>query len=160
MRFTLVKDLRSDTLMRPLLNGLLLFALMFLSADIMLKRDQLGLDRVTLSNTLYGNEEEFIEPASDYFLLELLHSDIFFMMMTLLTLSAVYARLCPFKRVALVVINTAMLAALANVALLALSYFRGSAYLIPWLGSFWLWHVTALFMASASLFYLNRLRRP
>jgi len=160
MRFTLVKDLRSDALMRPLLNGLLLFSGTFLVADIFLKRDHIGLDRAALSATLYGNEAEFTEPVSEHFVLELLHSDIFFMMMTLLTLSAVYARLCPLKRIAAVVINIGMIAALADVVLLALAYYRGSAYLLPWLGAFWTWHGTALFMAAASLLYLNVLRKP
>ncbi|MHC3994545.1 hypothetical protein ACXWTF_06920 [Thiomicrolovo sp. ZZH C-3] len=160
MRFTLVKDLRSDALMRPLLNGLLLFTGSFLVADAFLKRDHIGLSRDTLSNTLYGNEEEFIEPVSEHFVLELLHSDIFFMMMTLLTLSAVYARLCPLKRVAAVVINIAMIAAVADITLLALAYYRGGSYLLPWLGAFWLWHAAALFMVFASLLYLNILKKP
>ncbi len=160
MRFTLVKDLRSDALMRPLLNGLLLFTGAFLVADVFLKRDHIGLDRQTLSDTLYGNEAEFIDPVSEHFVLELLHSDIFFMMMTLLTLSAVYARLCPFKRIAAVVINLAMAAAIADAVLFALAYYRGDAYLLPWLGTFWTWHGAALFMASASLLYLNVLRKP
>jgi hypothetical protein len=159
MRFTLVKDLRSDTLMRPLLSSLLLFAGTFLVADIFLKRDHIGLDRQTLSDTLYGNEEEFIDPVSEHVLLELLHSDIFFMMMTLLTLSAVYARLCPVKRVAVVVINIAMVAAMADIVLLALAYYKGSTYLLPWLSAFWTWHVAALFMTLASLLYLNVLRK-
>ncbi|MBD3800035.1 MAG: hypothetical protein IE886_01035 [Campylobacterales bacterium] len=160
MRFTLVKDLRSDALMRPLLNGLLLFTGSFLVADAFLKRDHIGLDRERLSNTLYGNEAEFIDPVSEHFVLELLHSDIFFMMMTLLTLSAIYARLCPLKRIAAVVINLAMVAALADVVLFVLAYYRGDAYLLPWLGAFWTWHGAALFMAFASLLYLNVLKKP
>lgn len=155
MRFTLVKSLHDDRLMRPLLTGLLLFASLFLIADIFLKRDHIGLNLVTLCATLYGDEETFTEPVSEHFMLELLHSDIFFMMMTLLTLSAVYARLCPIKRIAIVVINAAMLAAIADVVLLALAYYRGEAYLLPWLSAFWVWHIAALFMALASLLYLN-----
>jgi hypothetical protein len=159
VRFTLVKELRSDVLMRPLLSGMLLFASVFLIADIFLKRDHIGLDRATLSNTLYGNEEEFIEPVTEHFILELLHSDIFFMMMTLLTLAAVYARVCPLKRVAVVVINIVMVVGIADIVLLALAYYRGSGYLLPWLAAFWTWHGGALFMALASLLYLNVLRR-
>ena len=159
MRFTLVKDLREDALMLPLLRGLTFFAGAFLVADVFLKRDHIGLDYQTLSNTFYGNEAAFAEPVSEHFVLELLHSDIFFMMMTLLTLSAVYARLTPSKRLAALLINVAMLAALADVALLALSYYRGSAYLLPWLGAFWTWHAAALYMAAASLLNLTLLRQ-
>lgn len=159
MRFTLVKDLREDALMLPLLRGLTFFAGAFLVADVFLKRDHIGLDYQTLSNTFYGNEAAFAEPVSEHFVLELLHSDIFFMMMTLLTLSAVYARLTPSKRLAALLINVAMLAALADVALLALSYYRGSTYLLPWLGAFWTWHAAALYMAAASLLNLTLLRQ-
>ncbi len=155
MRFTLVKDLRKDALMRPLLSGLMLFTGAFLIADIFLKSQHIGLDTQTLSQTLYGNEALFAEPVSEHFMLELLHSDIFFMMMVLLTLSAVYARLCPFKRFAAVLINVAMLAGISDIVLLALAYFRGSAFILPWLGAFWIWHAAALFMAAASLVYLN-----
>jgi len=159
MRFTLVKDLRDDALMRPLLSGLMLFSGAYLVADIFLKRQHIGLDRQTLSQTLYGNEETFAEPVSEHFMLELLHSDIFFMMMTLLTLSAVYARLSPSKRLAAVLINVAMLSAAADIVLLALAFYRGDGYIMPWLGAFWLWHAAALFMATASLFYLTIQRR-
>lgn len=159
MRFTLVKDLREDALMRPLLAGLALFEIVFLVADVFLKRDHIGLDRQTLSNTLYGNEAEFIDPVSEHFLLELLHGDIFFMMMTLLTLSAVYARLSPSKRFAALLVNVAMLSAFAAIALLALAYYRGSTYLVPWLGAFWIWHAAALYMAAASLLNLTLLRQ-
>ena len=159
MKFTLVKDLREDALMRPLLSGLMLFSGAFLVADVFLKRDHIGLDRRTLSDTLYGNEAEFVEPVSEHFLLELLHSDIFFMMMTLLTLSAVYARLSPSKRLAALLINVSMLAAVADVVLLALSFYRGSGYLLPWLGAFWTWHAAALYMAAASFVNLNVLGR-
>lgn len=154
MRFTLVKDLREDALMRPLLSGLLLFSGAFLIADVFLKRQHIGLDQQALSQTLYGNEETFSEPVSEHFLLELLHSDIFFMMMTLLALSAVYARLCPSKRLASTLINIAMLSAIADIVLLALAFYRGEGYIMPWLGAFWVWHAAALFMAAASLFYL------
>ena len=138
-----------------MVSGLTLFAGAFLIADVFLKRDHIGLDRKTLSNTLYGNEAEFVDPVSEHFLLELLHSDIFFMMMTLLTLSAVFARLSASKRLAALLINVAMLAALADIALLAFAYYRGSGYLLPWLGAFWTWHAAALYMAAASFINLN-----
>ena len=141
--------------MRPLLSALSLFAAAFLTGDIFLKRDHIGLDRQTLSNTLYGNEEEFVEPVTRHFVLELLHSDIFFMMMTLLTLSAVYARLSTSKRLAAILINIAMLSAIADIVLFALAYFRGDSYIFPWLAVFWTWHAAALYMAAASLVLLN-----
>jgi len=154
MKFTLVKDVKGDSFMRPLLGGLLLFILLFLSADIVLKNDHIGLTEQTLEQTLYGNEEEYIEAASEHFLLELMHSDIFFMMMTLLTLSAVYARLCQNKTLRLLNINATMIAALLTVILLPLAYYVSAGFILPYIITFYIWHILALMMTAASLFYL------
>ena len=154
MKFTLIKDVKGDSLMRPLLSGLLLFILLFLSADILLKNDHIGLTQSHLAQTLFGNEEEYIEPVTEHFLLELMHSDIFFIMMTLLTLSAVYARLCQNKRLRLVNINITMIAALLSIVFLPLSYYLSPLFIMPCIISFLTWHFLAVIMTLASLFYL------
>jgi len=140
--------------MRPLLGGLLLFMLLFLSADVLLKSDHIGLTPSTLSQTLFGNEEEYIEPATEQFLLELIHSDIFFMMMTLLTLSTVYARLCQNRTIRIININATMITALLSILFLPLAYYVSKGFVLPYILSFYSWHILALFMAAASLYYL------
>ena len=140
--------------MRPLLGGLLLFLILFLSADVLLKNDHIGLTPSHLSQTLFGNEEEYIEPITEHFLLELMHSDIFFMMMTLLTLSAVYARLCQNSTIRIVNINAVMISALLTVLLLPLTYYVSALFILPYIIAFYSWHILALFMAIASLYYL------
>ena len=140
--------------MRPLLGGLLLFLILFLSADVLLKNDHIGLTPSHLSQTLFGNEEEYIEPITEHFLLELMHSDIFFMMMTLLTLSAVYARLCQNSTIRIVNINAVMISALLTVLLLPLAYYVSALFILPYIIAFYSWHILALFMAIASLYYL------
>ena len=140
--------------MRPLLGGLLLFILLFLSADILLKNEQIGLTPSHLSQTLFGNEEEYIEPVTEHFLLELIHSDIFFMMMTLLTLSAVYARLCQNRSMRVVNINATMITALLSILFLPLAYYLSAHFILPYIITFYSWHILALFMSMASLFYL------
>ena len=154
MKFTLVKDIKGDTLMRPILGGLLLFILLFLSADVVLKNDHIGLTPTALAQTLFGNEEEYIEPVTEHFLLELMHSDIFFMMMTLLTLSAVYARLCQNKTIRIVNINATMISALLTILFLPLAYYLSAIFIFPYIIAFYAWHILALFMAIASLYYL------
>lgn len=154
MKFTVVKDVKNDSLMRPLLGGLLLFIFLFLTADIFLKNDHIGLTPSALSQTLYGNEEAFVEPVSEHFLLELIHSDIFFMMMTLLTLSAVYARLCQNRKLRLININLTMILALLAIILLPLAYYLSPLFIMPWIVSFYAWHIMAVVMTLASLFYL------
>ncbi|HFU74531.1 MAG TPA: hypothetical protein ENK65_03155 [Helicobacteraceae bacterium] len=159
MKFTLVKDLRGNALLRPLLGGLLSFIILFLSADIILKNDHIGLTSATLSATLYGDEENYVEPVSFHFILELLHSDIFFMMMVLLTLSAIYSRLCEKNTIRMVLINLTMIAAIADVALLLFAYFQGPLFMLPWIISFWVWHLGAMSMAFASLLHLFILKK-
>ena len=140
--------------MRPILGGLLLFILLFLSADVLLKNDHIGLTPTHLAQTLFGNEEEYIEPVTEYFLLELMHSDIFFMMMTLLTLSAVYARLCQNQTIRIVNINATMISALLTVLFLPLAYYFSAHFILPYIIAFYAWHILALFMSVASLYYL------
>ncbi len=140
--------------MRPLLGGLLLFMLLFLSADVLLKNNHIGLTPTQLSQTLFGDEEAYIEPATEQFMLELIHSDIFFMMMTLLTLSAVYARLCQNKTIRIVNINATMISALLTVLFLPLAYYLSAWFVLPYIIAFYSWHILALFMAIASLYYL------
>ena len=140
--------------MRPILGGLLLFILLFLTADVVLKNDHIGLTPTALTQTLFGDEEEYIEPVTEHFLLELIHSDIFFMMMTLLTLSAVYARLCQNKSMRIVNINATMISALLTVLFLPLAYYLSAHFVLPYIITFYSWHILALFMAIASLYYL------
>lgn len=140
--------------MRPLLGGLLSFILLFLTADIFLKSDHIGLTPTHLTQTLFGNEEEYIEPISEHFLLELMHSDIFFMMMTLLTLSSVYARLCQNPKIRMVNINAVMIAALLTTLFLPLAYYLSAQFILPYIIAFYSWHILALFMSVASLYYL------
>ena len=106
MRFTLIKDIKRDNSMKPILNGLLLFTLLYLVSDIFVTYHSFGLFAEQLRTTLFGNEEEFIDPMSQALFLEYIHTQIFFMMMLLLTLSAVFARLCSKKRYMLLFINT------------------------------------------------------
>lgn len=154
MKFTLVKELREDALMRPLLAGLLFFALLFLGADALLKSEQLGLEPSALAATLYGDEESYVDPIPATSLLEQVHASLFFMMFTLLTLGATYIRLTGVGRFRTVPLHASMLAAMAEPALLLLAFYQGDAFLLPWLGAFWLWHAGALFMALASLVLL------
>ena len=140
--------------MRPLLSGLLLFILLFLMADVLLKNKLIGLTPSHLSQTLFGNEAEYVEPATEHFLLELLHGDIFFMMMTLLTLSAIYARLCQNSSLRMVNINAMMISALLTLFFLPLAYYLSAHFVMPYIIAFYSWHILALFMAIASLYYL------
>lgn len=156
MKFTLVKELRDDALMRPLLAGLLLFMLAFLPSELLLEAERTGVTPETAAVTLYGDAENFMDPLPAETLLEQLHAKLFFTMFTLLTLGAVYIRLMGPGRFKTVPLHLTLLAALAEPPLLLLAYYRGEAYLLPWLGAFWLWHAGAFVLALVSLGLLFR----
>lgn len=156
MKFTLVKDLKKDALMRPLLTGLLLFLLLFLVSDVLNKKHQIGIGIDGVSSTLYGNEEEFLDPVSIEALLEIAHTDLFFIMMSLLSLSAVFGRLTPATRLNRGMIHAVNLTAFASVALLMIAYYSHPAIAVFWLAAMWGWHALAFWMAAASLYRLYR----
>ena len=81
------------------------------------------------------------------------------MMMTLLTLSAVYARLCQNKSMRVVNINATMIAGLLSILFLPLAYYFSAHFILPYIIAFYSWHILALFMSMASLFYLFILQK-
>lgn len=156
MKFTLIKELKSDALMRPLLTGLLLFMLLFLVSDLLSKNLEIGLTLDAATATLFGNEEEFIDPLSTKALLEILHADLFFMMMLLLTLSAVYGRVGPGTRFSHTLLHSVNLFALASVLLLPLIVYTALPLLTLWLVAVWGWHLLAFGISLQSLYRLYR----
>ncbi len=155
MRFTLIKDLKQDITMKPLLNGLLVFMLMYLIADIFVVDATLCLIVEDIKMTLFGNIDEYIDPIDKAVFLEYIHGEIFFMMMILLTLSTVYARLCSIKNYSIIIINILMLSALLALISLAISYFYAPSFLSVYVLSYFIWHITAFIMALHSLWNLN-----
>lgn len=156
MRFTLIKDLKKDRAMRPILSGLLLFMLLYIIADIVVKQQTIGLSSDAVALTLYGNAEEFLDPITESVFLESLHAEVFFLMMILLTLSAVFVRLRSQKRFSLLLLNITMSSALLALITLALSYFFSASFINFYVATFFLWHIGSLLMILLSLWSLNR----
>ncbi len=155
MRFTLIKDLKEDSSMGPILSGLLLFTLLYLVADVFVLKGSFGLFFAEIQNTLYGNMDEYIDPMSNSLFLEFIHSQIFFMMMILLTLSAVFIRLFSKTRFSLVLVNLLMFSALCSLVMLALSYYVSQEFIVAYIITFFIWHVLAFLMSVLSLWSLN-----
>lgn len=141
--------------MNPIISGLLLFTLLYLTVDILVKANTFGLFSSTISSTLFGNEEEFIEPLSNASFLEFIHTEIFFIMMILLTLSAIYARVSHKKSFSLWIINALLLTSLVSLMTLALSYYFSPLLLNLYVITFFIWHILAFYMASYSLWSLH-----
>ncbi|MDQ7046016.1 MAG: hypothetical protein Q9M32_08905 [Sulfurimonas sp.] len=155
MRFTLIKDLKQDALMKPILSGLLIFTLLYLLADVFVKQYTLGLFYDEIFLNLFGNEEEFLDPMLKSSFLEFWHIEIFFIMMLLLTLSAVFIRLYSNTSFNLLVLNTMLLSALLCIISIALSFFASEVFIHIYIISFFIWHILALYMSIYSLWNLH-----
>lgn len=155
MRFTLIKNIKKDKSLKPMLNGLLIFMLLFLIADILVKESGFGVSPHQISITLFGDEENYIDPLSKSLFLEHIHTETFFIMMLLLTLSAVFNRLHQEKKDALLYTNMLMASALLSILSLGASYFYSELFIFFYILGFFLWHGFAILMVCNSLWKLN-----
>ncbi len=141
--------------MKPLLNGLLIFITLYLVFDIFVKNHTLGLSIYTVSTTLFGNADEFLDPMNKSVFLEFIHMQIFFLMMLLLTLSAVFIRLLHNKQNTILIMNLLMLFGILSPLTLTAAYFYSAEFTGIYLVCFFFWHVIAFYMALKSLWELN-----
>jgi len=155
VKFTLIKDLKQDSLMKPILSGLLIFTLLYLIADIIVKNATIGIFITDITYSLFGNEEEFLDPMLQSTFLEFWHIEIFFIMMILLSLSAVFIRLSTMDIKNLVILNTTLLSAIVSLISIVMSYFVSDSFLIVYVISFFLWHILSFYMALISLWNLH-----
>lgn len=155
MHFTLIKDLKQDRSMRPILNGLLSFTLIYLTTDIYVTNLSFGLFSEQIITTLFGNLDEFIDPITQASFLEYIHTQIFFMMMIVLTLSAIYIRMANKTSYSITIVNLLMISALLNLITLGLSYFVNKSFINLYVILFFSWHTLALYMSMFALWRLN-----
>ena len=153
MRFTLIKDLKQDQMMKPILSGLLLFTFLYLLSDILVKHYSFGVSIHDVTLSLFGNEDEFLDPMSKASFLEHWHIEIFFIMMILLSLSAVFIRLCTSK-INMLILNVTLIASILSIISLALAYFVSQGFITIYVVSFFIWHLFAIYMSIASLWNL------
>lgn len=156
MKFLLVKDLKNDSYFKPIISALLIFTISYLVIDIFVKHNSIGITVSSLLNTFFGNEEEYIDPMELSIFLEFWHMDIFFIMMLLLTLSAVYIRLCKASKQSLFISNVNIISALVTLLSVAVSYFYISSFIYLYIFSFYLWHILSIYISLISLYKLYR----
>ncbi len=141
--------------MKPLLNGLLLFILLYLLVDIFVKSQTLGISTSAIFTSLFGNADEFIDPMNKSVFLESLHMQIFFLMMVLLTLCAIFIRLLQQKKNIVLTMNLVMFFGLLTPVSLGIAYFYLPSFVPVYLACFFLWHLIALYMTLSSVWELN-----
>ncbi|MDB2562441.1 hypothetical protein N9X61_02435 [Sulfurimonas sp.] len=156
MKFTLIKNLNQDKSMRPILTGLLIFTLLYILSDVLVKYMNFGIFPDAITLTLFGNEEEYLDPLSKASFLEFWHVEIFFIMMILFTLSAVFIRLSKHNSFRHISLNTLMLSAIFSLVALLFAYFISKTFVIIYSVLFFTWHITAVYMILYSLWKLYR----
>jgi len=155
LRFTLIKDLKKDKSMQAILSGLLTFMFLYLIVDIFVKQGSFGIFSDEITMTLFGNVDEFLDPMSKASFLEFIHTEIFFIMMILLTLSAVYLRVANNNKYSILLVNGMMMSALSSLIALGVSFYFASNLVLIYVVCFFIWHILASYMTLYSLWSLN-----
>lgn len=152
MKFTLIKNIKQDKAMKLILTGFLSFIFLYIISDILVKAFSFGVSVETINITLFGSEENFIDPITKASFLEFWHVEIFFIMMLLLTLSAIFIRLANRSRT--LIINTLMISAITSLVAIALAYFISSIFIYLYVIGFFIWHLSALYIILYSFWKL------
>ena len=141
--------------MNTVLSGLLLFTLLYLLFDVFVKFNSFGITPNAINLTLFGNEDEFVDAITKSSFLEFIHTEIFFIMMILLTLSAIFVRISKSFPFAALLTNITMTSALFSLIFLALAYFTSEVFVLLYVLTYFTWHLGALTMALYAFWKLN-----
>ncbi|QOY53046.1 hypothetical protein [Candidatus Sulfurimonas baltica] len=153
MKFTLVKNIQKDSAMSLILKGFLIFIFLYLIADVLVMKSSFGISIETINTTLFGNEETYADPLTESAFLEFWHTQIFFIMMILLTLNAIFIRVA--KRSRVIITNMLMISAIASLISLPLAFYASTIFVNIYLVTFFTWHLVAAYMVSYSFWKLH-----
>ena len=143
MKFLVTKDLAHSTLLSYLMGSVVFAILMYLGFDMVLHAYVIGLDLHSVSVTLFGDVENFIEPILIDSLLLQVHIDLFMTLFALLILSSIFIRLYSDKVMTKWIVHLLFILGMLAPVMLILAYFVGTFFAAMWLISFVLWHVLA-----------------
>jgi len=151
MKFLVSKDTAPTPLLRQLMTAVTVAMLLYLLLDVVLHGYLIGFSPQAAAQTLYGNEEAFVEPILFESLLLQVHIDLFMALVSLLIVVSIYLRMKHKEKVRKGLLHALFLSALAAPLLLIAAYFGGSFWLYGWVGAFYLWHLLALFVGMVAL---------
>lgn len=147
MKFLLNKDLTYSKLLGNLMAGVVFALFFYLLLDIILHAYVIGLDVTTLSTTLYGNLEEFIEPILIDTLLLQVHIDLFMSLFTIMIVASIYIRLYSTHVLTKRLVHLLFILGLLSPILLMVAYFTTVGFIYAWLVSFMLWHFLGMLLS-------------
>ena len=147
MKFLVTKDLAHSTLLTNLMSAVVFMLLLYIGFDTVLHAYVIGLDMHSVSITLFGDAENFIEPVLIDSLLLQVHIDLFMTLFALLILSSIYIRLYSSKAMTKWIIHIVFILGMLAPITLILAYYVSSLFISIWLISFILWHLMASVVA-------------
>ena len=153
MKFTLIKNIQKDSSMSLILKGFLVFILLYLISNILVMNSSFGISVDSINTTLFGNEDEYIDPITEASFLEFWHTEIFFIMMILLTLNAIFIRVA--KKSRIIITNLLMISAISSLIALPLAYYVSDYFVNVYLLGFFSWHAIAIYVVFYSFWKLN-----
>lgn len=151
MKFTVIKDLKKDRVMRPVISSVLIFGILFIASDIFVKYNGFGITPEVVKLTLLGDEEQFLDPMGKNVFLEFWHIEIFSTMMVCFIVSTIYIRLSKGSQRAILIVNMLLIGAIISLAVLPVLYFYSDALTNLYLLTFYLWHILAFLASLLSL---------
>ncbi len=154
MKFLVSKDLAHSALLGNLMAGVVSALFFYLVLDIALHAYVVGLDVTTLSTTLYGNIEEFVEPILIDTLLLQVHIDLFMTLFSIMIVASIYIRLYSTNVMTKWLVHLLFMLGLLSPILLMVAYFTNVGFIYIWLVSFILGHFLGIVM---SLLILKKL---
>jgi hypothetical protein len=153
VKFTVVKNIQKNSSMSLILRGFLLFILLYLISDVLVLKSGFGITFEAVNTTLKGNEELYIDAMNEASFLEFWHTQIFFIMMILLTLSSIFIRVANRSRAILT--NALMLSAITSLISLPLAFYLSNFFTYIYVIAYFFWHAIALYMILYALWKLN-----
>ena len=147
MKFVISKDLEHSTLLKTLMMGVSAALFFYLLFDVVLHGLLIGSDILSISNTLYGNTEEFIEPILLDTLLLQVHIDLFMTLFTLMILSTIYIRLFSEAKTTKWLIHLMFIIGLATPLMLLVAYMGTRFFVYVWIFMLLAGHLLAIFFA-------------
>ena len=151
MKFLVTKDLEHSTLLSYLMGSVVFMILLYLTFDVVLHAYVIGLDMHSISVTLFGDVENFVEPVLIDSLLLQVHIDLFMTLFAVMILASIYIRLYSSRSMTKWTVHLLFILGILAPTALLLAYFVSESFMFIWLISFLLWHFLGSIVAMIIL---------
>ena len=151
MKFLISNELTHVALLKYLMLAVSVALFFYLVLDVAMHGYVLGFDLPSIQSTLYGNEEEYIEPILIDSLLLQVHIDLFMMLFSMMIIASIYIRLYSDKSITKWLVHMLFILGLLTPLFLLVAYFTSMPFAYAWVVSFMLGHLLSLGMSLASI---------